>query len=186
MIGQILIFATLTAAAAAAGYLLLAWLPHRGIPVRVAGILSYTCRILLAVVFLLAAYEKASDPYGFASSIFAYRVVPAHVATITGVLMPIVEIAAALALIIGLLWRGGAIILGGMLLVFIAALFQAILRGIDIDCGCFGQESSPVSFRLIARNYGLLLAALFPLVMDWRRTHRNQPTEPTVLTRGRR
>jgi hypothetical protein len=86
--------------------------------------------------------------------------------------MPALEVLASLALVSRVLWRGGALILGTMLLVFVAALFQAILRGIDIECGCFGKGSSPVSFWLIARNYGLLLLALFPLVAERARARR--------------
>jgi putative oxidoreductase len=165
----ILIFAGLTLAAAAAAYGLLvhlARLTATGAPGRW---LAWLCRIALAGLFLWAAYGKLRDPYAFAASIYAYRIVPAGVATVGGVVMPAIEIVAALALITGLLWRGGGIVLAAMLAVFVAALFQAILRGIDIHCGCFGEGSSRVSFWLIARNYGLLLLALYPLARDaWR------------------
>ena len=79
------------------------------------------------------------------------------------------SLGSSLALIAGPLWRGGAVILGGFLIVFIAALFQAIVRGIDIHCGCFGKESHSISFWLIAQDYGLLILALVPLVWYLRR-----------------
>jgi len=165
----VLIFLGILALATLVGYFWLGRLAAGGLPRGPQRALEWIARVVLATVFLWAAYEKASDPYGFASSIYAYRVTPAGLSILAGLMMPAIEIAAAVALLTGFLWRGGAIILGGLLVVFIAALFQAILRGIDIDCGCFGQESSPVSFWLIARNFGLLLLALFPLVTDRRR-----------------
>jgi putative oxidoreductase len=165
----LLIFIGLTLLALAAGDALLIHLARRTATHGLGTILSWVCRIALAIVFLWAAYGKVRDPYAFASSVYAYRVVPAGIATVTGVVMPALEIVASLALLSGILWRGGALVLAGMLLVFIAALFQAILRGIDINCGCFGQGSSQVSFWLIARNYGLVLLALFALARDrWR------------------
>ncbi len=178
MLPQILTFAGLTALAAAATYGCVFSTPARRLSPRAAKLLGWVCRLALAAVFILAAVQKLRDPYSFAASIYAYRVAPPVLATIGGVIMPVIEIVASLALVTGLLWRGGASVLGGLLLIFIAALFQAILRGIDIDCGCFGKGSSPVSFWLIARNYGLLILALFLLVRDATArgdTHRSNP-----------
>jgi len=163
---KVLIFLALTALAVGVGYFWLGRLPRRDSSRGLRVVLLWSARLVTAAVFLIAANQKLRDPYAFAASIYAYRVLPASLSTIAAVAMPVIEVLASLALVTGLLWRGGAAVLGGLLLVFIAALFQAILRGIDIDCGCFGRGSSPVSFWLIARNYGLLLLALFPLVAE--------------------
>jgi uncharacterized membrane protein YphA (DoxX/SURF4 family) len=169
--GSLAIFAGLTALAAAVGAVWLGRVARSGSADR-GRALDLAARLILAAVFLLAAYGKLRDPYAFAMSIYAYRLVPPWAATTLAVLMPALEVLASLALVSRVLWRGGALILGTMLLVFVAALFQAILRGIDIECGCFGKGSSPVSFWLIARNYGLLLLALFPLVAERARARR--------------
>jgi putative oxidoreductase len=170
MLAQIAILFTITALAAGLGYLLLAKLPPR-LDRRpgVLRLIEWTCRLALAAVFLAAAFGKLRDPYGFAVNLFAYRLLPAAWAAPAALVLPAIESVAALALITGLLWRGAALICGTLMLVFIAALAQAILRGIDIDCGCFGEGSSPVSFWLIARNYLLLLCALLPLAIALRR-----------------
>ncbi len=175
MIVSILIFAGITLVAILLGYFMLMILPVSRISPKTLRWIEYACRLVLAGVFVLAAYEKIQDPYAFASSTYAYRIVPAPVATVVGIAMPAVEMVAAFALITGLFWRGGALILGGLLVVFVIGLFQAILRGIDIDCGCFGKESSPVSFWLIARNEALFLCALFPLWMHVRRKVLRRP-----------
>ncbi|MCK4414851.1 MAG: DoxX family protein [Candidatus Eisenbacteria sp.] len=172
MWSAILTLLGITALAALAGYGLLYRLAQPGLKPWLWRGLVVLCRLVLAGVFLLAAIGKLENPFAFATSIYAYRVIPASLALIVGVVMPAIEILAAAALVSGVLWRGGAVVLGGMLIVFIAALFQAIVRGIDIDCGCFGSESSSVSFWLIARNYLLLLLALCPLVLDARRWRR--------------
>jgi len=74
-----------------------------------------------------------------------------------------------LSLLTGIFWRGSALFLAGLLAFFIFAIFQAILRGIDISCGCFGKESHPVTYWLIAQDQLLFLAAVLPLWLDHRR-----------------
>jgi hypothetical protein len=162
----ILLFLAITAAVVGAGYLLLVRLPGGRPSALYLRILAWICRLVVALVFFLAAWGKLQDPFGFAVNTYAYRIVPATWATVTGIALPAVEVLAALALVSPLLWRGGALLLGGLLAFYVFALFQAILRGIDISCGCFGKESSPVSFWLIARNELLFLCALFPLWLD--------------------
>ncbi len=164
---SIAILAALTLAAAVLAALAVR-LPGR-LEGRAAQILQLACRFALAAVFLAAAYGKLRDPYAFAVSIHAYRLTPASWAAIGAVAMPAIEVAAALAVASGLCWRGGAVVLIGLLLVFIVGLGQAIMRGIDIECGCFGEGSSPVSYWLIARNYLLIIAALVPLAYARRR-----------------
>lgn len=166
---SVLIFLGLTILALIAGYLALQRLPRSGLSPRTLRIVEWVCRIVLALVFVRAAIPKLIDPYGFATNIYAYRVISPFLATIGAVTMPAIELLASLVLIAGPLWRGGAVILGGFLIVFIAALFQAIVRGIDIHCGCFGKESHSVDFWLIAQDYGLLILALVPLVWYLRR-----------------
>ncbi|MCK4303582.1 MAG: DoxX family membrane protein [Candidatus Eisenbacteria sp.] len=173
MLTSILVFLAITAVAAGVGYAFLVRLPASRIPPKTMRYLEWICRYALALIFLFAAWEKLQNPYAFASDTYAYRAVPPSWATITGIALPAIEVLAAGALMTGLFWRGGAVVLGGLLVIFIAALFQAILRGIDINCGCFGKESNPVSFRLIAEDELLLLCALFPLWIDHlRRTGR--------------
>ncbi len=169
MITSIAIFTGLSLGALILGYVMLVILPVSRVSPKVLRTLEWVCRLLVAGTFVWAAVGKLHDPYAFAVSTYAYRIVPPEVATVTGIALPAVELVAAAALVTGLFWRGGAVILGGLLLFFVFALFQAILRGIDINCGCFGKESSPVSFWLIARNEVLVVCALFPLLMDARR-----------------
>jgi putative oxidoreductase len=159
---SILIFLAITACAGALAYLSLARVPRAASPLALKG-LEWLCRLGLAGVFIYAAWSKLFDPYAFASNTYAYRLVPPPVATVTGITLPAVEIVAALAMLTGVLWRGGVLLLAGMLAFFVFAVFQAILRGIDIHCGCFGKASHPVSFLLIAQDQLLLVGCLFLL-----------------------
>ncbi len=169
MIPSILIFLGIIAGAALLGYGLLVRLPRSGASEAWIRGLDWICRLALAGVFVYAAWEKLLDPYAFASNTYAYRLVPPVVANVTGIALPAMEVLAAVALLTGVLKRGAALFFLGLLAFFVFALFQAILRGIDIHCGCFGKESHPVSFWLIAQDQALIVAALYVLATDYRR-----------------
>jgi hypothetical protein len=50
--------------------------------------------------------------------------------------------------------------------VFTVAVVSAVARGVNIDCGCFGAGSGPVSGLTIVRNLGLLAVAARWLLLD--------------------
>lgn len=166
---SILIFLGLSALAVFVSFLLFYWMPRHALSPRGLSVAGWIFRAGLAAVFILAAVPKLIDPYGFAVNVFAYRAVSPFLATLTAVVLPPIELVAALALVSGLFWRGAAVATAGMLIIFIVMLFRAIVLGIDITCGCFGKASHEVSFWLIAQDYGLLILALSALSWDWRR-----------------
>jgi putative oxidoreductase len=47
------------------------------------------------------------------------------------------------------------------LAVFTVAVTQVVVRGINVECGCFGGAAGPVTALTIARDVGLFAAALF-------------------------
>ena len=119
-------------------------------------VLEWLARVIVAAVFLYAAYPKLLDPVAFARAIDNYRVAfpiigKGYVFLAAGFL-PALELVTA----IGLLWnrtkRGAALIAGLMMIVFIILITQAVARGLNIDCGCFG---SGVTSKLMAREVGL-------------------------------
>jgi uncharacterized membrane protein YphA (DoxX/SURF4 family) len=118
-------------------------------------------RIVLAVLFLLAAWGKISDPQAFARALWNYRMIPDSVIPVLAIGMPIFEALAAIAILLPPLQKGGSLVLLGLLGVFIVALGSALARGLDVDCGCFGEGSSTVSPWLIVRNIALGAVALW-------------------------
>ena len=116
-------------------------------------------RIALAAVFAFAAIPKLGDAAAFARDIDNYHLLPVEWAATAAVMMPPLELVVALALLLGIHARGAAVISAGMMLVFAAAMAQAMARGIDLDCGCFGSAlAMHVSGWSILRN--VVLAAL--------------------------
>ena len=59
----------------------------------------------------------------------------------------------------GVFARAGAVVISGMLVVFIVFIAQALVRGIDLRCGCFGGDEL-ASWWTVARDVAMLIPAL--------------------------
>lgn len=104
---------------------------------------------------------KLMDRRGARQSIAAFGV-PRRVVTPLATVLPVAEIAVAVALVANATAVVGA--LGALVLLgaFIAGIALSLKRGHQPDCGCFGQvRSAPVGWKTLVRDGVLaLLAAL--------------------------
>src|SRR5260370_33844893 len=126
-------------------------------------------RLLLAVVFIVAGLAKLADRAGSQQALRDFGVLSLLVNPF-GVLLPLAELAVAVALIptVSAWWGAiGALIL---LLLFVAGIGYNLARGRTPDCHCFGQiHSAPIGWPTLIRN--LLLAAIAAFVVGFGRTH---------------
>ena len=96
-------------------------------------------RLILGGVLFVAGAVKVSDPYGSATSVRAYQMLPVDLANLLGFFLPFIEIVIGAFLIAGV-WVRVMASAGAILMVaFIIAIGQAWARGISLDCGCFGK-----------------------------------------------
>lgn len=104
--------------------------------------LKWWCSQVLAwvfgAVFLWAGWVKVQDPAQFLVNIRSFRLLPDPFAAWLALALPWLEIFSGLAVVTGWLRRGGLLLLDASLVVFAIALISAWIRGLDIDCGCFG------------------------------------------------
>ncbi len=123
--------------------------------------LAFAARYVVAAVFLLAALPKVADPQSFLVAIENYHMVPTSWAPLIALALPITELLVGFLLIVGWMTRAASLACFAMLAVFIAAMSQALVRGIDLSCGCFGAEASTVvTWASVARNAGFAVLAL--------------------------
>ena len=106
--------------------------------VRLSPWISTLVRLVLAGVFLAAGAMKAVDPQSSVAAVRAYELLPASLETVVGWALPFVEIALGLLLVIGAFTRQLAVVSALVLAVFVVAVVSASVRGLSIDCGCFG------------------------------------------------
>ena len=119
------------------------------------------CRVAIGVVFIAAALAKIGDAASFAAQIHNYRLLPVAAENLVAILLPWVELIAGLALVLGMQARPGAVLIAVMMVVFTAAVGQAVARGLDFECGCFGTaDATRVGGMKLLENLVLTGAAV--------------------------
>ena len=146
--------------------------------IRLMGIIA---RIALGALFIFAGTTKAYDPGEFAVEIQKYNLIPWILGVVVALYLPWVEILTGLVLFlegifIGLVlllpWfgtltglvllfkkleKGALLLVTVMLMFFTAALASAMVRGLSIDCGCFGKAITATGTTIpLIRNVILL------------------------------
>lgn len=128
-------------------------------------ILDKAARILLGGVFVYAAWEKVQDPAMFATMVAGYKFLPAVLINLFALVLPMVELVAGVALIVTKWPRESTLVIFGMLCMFMVGLIQAAIRGLDISCGCFGEEEGSGSIvAAMARDVLLYVPAVWLLL----------------------
>ena len=140
-------------------------------------------RLTLAAVLLVSGAIKATDARETLVAVRAYQLVPESMVGLVAAVMPYLELALGLLLLVGLATRLAAVLSAVVLVIFIAAVASAAARGLSIDCGCFGGggevEPGQTAYTAeILRDVGLLVLAVYlairpdtPLSID-RAAHR--------------
>lgn len=131
-------------------------------------------RLLLAGIFAVAGAAKLRDPQGSRRALEEFGV-PAPLSRPGGLVLPLAELAVALALVVPGSARWGAIAAAALLGVFVAAIANALRQGRAPDCHCFGQvHSEPAGRGTLVRNAVLIgvagtvaAAGPGPAVHDW-------------------
>jgi uncharacterized membrane protein YphA (DoxX/SURF4 family) len=94
-------------------------------------------RWILGLTFIYAGFHKIVSPDEFAKMIYGYNIFPHILINLIAIVVPFIEFITGLAIIIGVYPRSVAIIITGMLLVFIVLIAVNLIRGYEFDCGCF-------------------------------------------------
>lgn len=108
---------------------------------RGAGALEWIgllCRLVLGAVLVAAGALKVGDLDQSVLAVRGYQVLPYDFAVVVGYLLPPLEIIVGILLLVGLFTRWAAVLGGLMMAAFVVGIAQAWIRGLSIDCGCFG------------------------------------------------
>ena len=122
-------------------------------------LLTVILRVAIGVTFIYASIYKINDPGTFAKSIWFYHLVPGDLINLMALILPWIELLCGLALILGLFYHGAVVLVNVMMVTFILALSAAIVRGIDIECGCFkaAKASTDAAWEALALDLVLIL-----------------------------
>ncbi|SNB48027.1 MauE/DoxX family redox-associated membrane protein [Geobacter sp. DSM 9736] len=140
---------------------------------RTTNIIHILVRLLLGGIFIYAGIIKIIDPVAFAGNIAAYQVLPYFGNYLAAAILPWLELLCGLLLVTGYRARGAAATVALLNIVFILLLASTIVRGLDIDCGCFRQGGPKTSaWTAIMRDLLLLALALFTMYQPERSSNR--------------
>ena len=128
--------------------------------------LGLAARLILGGVLFAAGYLKIGTPDKSQMAVRAYEMLPISVANMLGLILPFVEIVIGALLILGSLTRFMAALGGFTMFIFIIAISQAWVRGLNIDCGCFGGGGAVAPgetkyLQEILRDAGLVFLAAY-------------------------
>lgn len=134
--------------------------------------LTLACRVGLAAVLIVAAVTKF-PPALSVQAVEAYDLFPVEVARLIGYTLPLFELALAVLLLAGLATRYSGAVGALLMVVFIAGIISAMVRGLNIDCGCFGGggqvEPGETTYGVsIARD--VAFAAMGAFIAVWPRS----------------
>ncbi len=119
-------------------------------------------RLGIGAVFIAAALAKIGDIATFALNVHNFRIVPIWSENLVATTLPWIELVLGLALVTGIRARAGAVLGTALMAVFVAAVGQALVRGLDIECGCFGTaDATRVGLTKLAENAALTVAAAY-------------------------
>jgi len=92
--------------------------------------------MILGGLFVYAGIQKQFQAAEFAEAVLAYRLLPETLVGAVAAVLPWLEVAAGLFLVVGLKKRSSLLLLTLMAAGFMGVLIITAARGLDIDCGC--------------------------------------------------
>ena len=129
-------------------------------------------RFYLAYVFISACLHKLAEPASFAVDIATYQMLPLFFINPLAIVLPYIELGTGIMLVTGAKARAAAMMVCGMMIMFMIALSYALAHDLSISCGCFASNaaagSDPISWLTMLRDCGWLILALYVIIFDKR------------------
>lgn len=123
-------------------------------------------RVLIGGIFVYAGITKVINPQAFADSIATFQMLPPQLINIVALGLPPFEILIGLMLVTGWNVRAASLAVIGLSVVFGVALGQALVRGLAVDCGCFGS-GEPSTLKTWASFGRALLLLVISFWIFW-------------------
>lgn len=124
--------------------------------------LTLLFRLVVGITFIWASVYKIIEPGDFAKSIWFYHLVPGNIINLSAIILPWLELLCGVCIILGIFYRGSIVWINVMMVVFIIALTSAVIRGLDIDCGCFkaAKSSGGSTLNSLLLDLGLIILTI--------------------------
>jgi len=137
--------------------------------------------LLFGALFIWSGVAKLKDPITFADNVRNFQVIGDPFAPAVALFLPWVEVFAGIALMSGRFAKGGAFILMGLMVVFTLLIGISWIRGLDITCGCFGDDDI-VNYPVKMTQNIILLVIGFALWWRFEIKREPAPIAPEPVT----
>jgi uncharacterized membrane protein YphA (DoxX/SURF4 family) len=127
--------------------------------------------LFLAGVFFVSGWPKLIDSETTVRSVRAFQLLPESLVRPFAYGLPLLELSLALLLLLGLVTRIASLVTAGLMVMFMFGIAMAWARGLNINCGCFGNTGETVIdpvggyIKDLFRDTGFLLLAA--LLIRW-------------------
>lgn len=121
-------------------------------------------RLVVGALFVYAGVVKIAEPLDFAENIANYQLVGQSLSFLAALVLPWLEVFSGAFLIAGIRRRAAALLVSLMLGAFILLTLITIVRGLNVDCGCFGALSRTAGWSLVLEDAVMLYMTLCVLL----------------------
>jgi uncharacterized membrane protein YphA (DoxX/SURF4 family) len=125
-------------------------------------------RLILGVTFLYASLDKIAHPEQFAKIVYNYKILPSFLINAFAVSLPWVEFLAGFFLILGIFTESASLLISFLLVIFLIAISTNVLRGVNLNCGCFSTNPAgkKEGISLLFRDFLFLFMGLIVLFFN--------------------
>lgn len=128
--------------------------------------LNWILRCVLSITFVYAAISKIFYPNEFFNNIRNYQLISDYLSYVTAYFLPAFEIVIAIFILTKRFFTISTLSITFMLLIFILAILSAWVRGLDINCGCFGSGPAEGYEVIILRDLVLLFFCVILILVN--------------------
>ncbi|MFH1942668.1 MAG: MauE/DoxX family redox-associated membrane protein [bacterium] len=116
--------------------------------------LSLILRLGFGILLIIASIQKILYPYEFSQAVENYLVVGEGLSRWVAVWLPYLETITGILLIIGVCKDAAVLTNADLMNLFLILVAQALIRHLDIRCGCFivQGEDAPIGMAKLAEN----------------------------------
>jgi uncharacterized membrane protein YphA (DoxX/SURF4 family) len=100
-------------------------------------VLITALRLMLGALFIISGFEKLLDLKFFGLVIAEYQILPSLLIPAVALIFSLCELLCGTMLILDLFSQVSSSVMLCMMAIFIAAMTNSVMRGLDHDCGCF-------------------------------------------------
>ncbi|RLB08987.1 MAG: hypothetical protein DRG39_08120 [Deltaproteobacteria bacterium] len=138
--------------------------------------LSLFIRWILGLLFIYASIDKIRYPQEFLKILYNYRIFPDIILNPIVIILPWLELITGVCLLTGLFMEGAVLLINLLLISFFLIILVDMLKGINIECGCFNLTENPSAKNsmlwYLIRDAFLISMATYLMKDIWKKKRR--------------